>query len=179
MSTYIALLRGINVSGQKKILMADLKALFESQGFENVQTYIQSGNVVFECDKASTKEIARLIEAAIVKQYNYHVPTLVLTVKEIEISIERNPFIGQPHIDTKNLAITFLESIPYPENLEKLAKIDFPPDQFIVDDLKIYLNLPNGAGRTKLTNNLFENKLKVSATSRNWRTVNKLVEMTR
>lgn len=178
MSTFVAILRGINVSGQKKIRMADLKVLFESLGFENVQTYIQSGNIVFNTAvKKTKKEIANNIEAAINNQYGFHVPTLILTEEELTRAVKKNPFINQEGIDLAKLHLTFLDSAPVLANLQKLEGIDFSPDEFIIDGLNIYVHCPNGYGRTKLSNNFFESKLKVTATTRNWKTVNTLLAM--
>ena len=178
MSTYIALLRGINVSGQKKILMADLKTLFESLSFGKIQTYIQSGNVVFDYnEKDSNLDIALKISEAILNHYQFEVPVLVRTVPEMKLALENNPFVEEANVDPSRVAITFLATKPLPENLKKLDDIDFTPDKFIIKDTGIYLHCPKGFGVSKLSNNFFENKLKVRATSRNWRTINKLVEM--
>ena len=178
MSIFIAILRGINVSGQKKILMAELKVLFESLGFENVLTYIQSGNIAFSAPDTKTKvEIGNAIEAAISKQYGFHVPTLILTKVDLGKAVKKNPFIKQEGIDLTKLHLTFLGSSPTADNLQKLDDIDCSPDQFIIDSLNIYVHCPNGYGRTKLSNNFFESKLKVTATTRNLKTVNKLLEL--
>ena len=178
MSTFVSILRGINVSGQKKILMADLKVLFESLGFENVQSYIQSGNIVFNAPNTHKEEEIRMgIEAAISKQYGFHVPTLILTKIDLEKAVKKNPFINQRGIDLTKLHLTFLGASTTADHFKKLDGIDFSPDEFIIDGLNIYVYCPNGYGRTKLSNNFFESKLKVAATTRNWKTVNKLLDM--
>ena len=92
MSTYISLLRGINVSGQKKILMADLKSLYEELGFTNVQTYIQSGNVVFEYQASSSEKLEQMIFDKIKAHYGFEVPNLILTSNEIEEALKSNPY---------------------------------------------------------------------------------------
>ncbi len=178
MTKYISILRGINVSGKRKILMGDLKALYEKMGFENIQTYIQSGNVVFEnAKKINNKKLEVTIKKAIQDQYNFDVPVLVRSHKEIENTIQSNPFLKEKDIDLKTLHVTFLAESPKAENLDKLDEVDYPPDRFLLDGLNMYIHCPNGYGRTKLTNTFFEKKLKVSATTRNWKTVNKLLEM--
>jgi len=180
MSTYIALLRGINVSGQKKILMADLKALFESHGFKNVKTYIQSGNIIFDTFKDVEKiELAKAIENGIENEYNFKVPVIVKNANELQMVINNNPLLTEVELDAKKVAVAFLDQTPAPENLQQLKAIDFSPDRFIVDGKYIYLNCPEGFGRTKITNSFLERKLNVIATSRNWRTITKLVEMAR
>ena len=178
MPTFISLLRGINVSGQKKILMADLKVLYEKLGFNNVQTYIQSGNVVFDCaEDKSNLAIAEIIEHAIEQEYNFQVPVIVKQADDLISTINNNPFTEEVGADPSRVAVTFLESLPTVENLIKLEGVDYPPDRFIIDGLNIYLHCPISYGNSKLSNNFFESKLKVRATSRNWRTINKLVEM--
>jgi uncharacterized protein (DUF1697 family) len=178
MQTFISILRGINVSGQKKILMADLKELFEGLHFKNVTTYIQSGNVVFKSDaKISDIQLAEKIEKAISAKYNFEVPVIIRTKEELEKIISQNPFAKEKNIDLKKLHITFLSTTPAKEKAEQIKEVNFSPDQFIIKGKEIYLHIPNSYGETKLSNKFFENKLKVSATTRNWNTVNKLFEM--
>ena len=178
MSTYIALLRGINVSGHKKIIMADLKALFESHSFNNVQTYIQSGNIVFDYNhKGTNQDIALKISKAILNYYQFEVPVLVRTGSEMKSALENNPFVEEANADPSRVAITFLATKPNPENVKKLDGMDNAPDRFIIKDTGVYLHCPDGFGVSKLSTNFFESKLKVKATARNWKTVNKLVEM--
>jgi len=178
METFISILRGINVSGQKKILMADLKALYQSLNFEDVSTYIQSGNVVFKAPENSNgKELARKIEAAISGKYNFHVPIIIRTAAEMENILAVNPFLKDASIDPEKLHVTFLEEIPDQKNLESIKDFHSPPDQFVVISREVFLHCPDKYGETKLSNKFFENKLKVAATTRNWKTVNKLSEM--
>jgi uncharacterized protein (DUF1697 family) len=177
MKTFISILRGINVSGQRKIQMTDLKALYEALKFTNVITYIQSGNVIFKSKSASDQKLAKRIEDAIYERYNFNVPVIIRTVEEMEHAISVNPFLKQSKIDIEKLHITFLAEIPEQENVESIRNIDYSPDKFIILDKEVYLYCPNGYGITKLSNNFFEQKLKIKATTRNWRTVNKLFEM--
>lgn len=174
MTTYISILRGINVSGQKKILMTDLSELYKSLKFSNITTYIQSGNVIFKADKSlSDNEISAKIGKAIAKKYNFEVPVLVRTIKEMEKVISESPFKNESE---ERLYVTFLDVKPLDEYIDKLKTVNFPPDKFILKDKTIYLNCI-AYGNTKLNNNFFENKLKVTATTRNWKTVNKLLAM--
>ena len=178
MATFISILRGINVSGQKKILMADLKALYERLNLKNVQTYIQSGNVVFEyAQEDNNIAIAKIIENAIEKEYDFQVPVLVKQADDLKSTIKNNPFTKEAGTDASRVAVTFLESQPTSENLKKLEGVDYPPDRFVIDGLNIYIYCPKSYGNSKLSNNFFENKLKVRATTRNWKTINKLVEI--
>lgn len=174
MTTYISILRGINVSGQKKIIMADLKKIYESLGFKNVQTYIQSGNVVFEYKKESPKKIQQFIFDAIQKQYGFDVPNLILSSEEIETALNNNPFK-----DIEKMYFTFLAETPTKENIEKLYTYHFDEEYYELIDKVVYFHCPNGAGRAKMSNNFFEQKLKVMATSRNLKTTKKLLEMSK
>lgn len=179
MQTFISILRGINVGGQKKILMADLKALYENLKFKKVTTYIQSGNVVFKSDgKLSDLELAKKIETAIYKKYDFTVPVIIRNVEELEKVITINPFLKEKNINIEKLHVTFLSGIPNRSNLESLKKIDYSPDRFIIIDKEAFLYIPESYGETKLSNKFFENKLKVTATTRNWKTVKKLFEIT-
>ncbi|MCP5063536.1 MAG: DUF1697 domain-containing protein [Ignavibacteriae bacterium] len=176
MQTYIALLRGINVSGQKKIKMTDLKVYFETLNFENVRTYIQSGNVIFESTKTDATDLAIQIKTEILIQYGFDVPTLVLTSEYLKNILNNNP-LGKDK-NTDQIYFTILADKPSTENIEKIKKENYLPDEFSILDKVVYLYLSNGYGRTKLNNNFFENKLKVKATTRNWKTLNKILEIT-
>ncbi len=176
MKKYISLLRGINVSGQKIIKMTELKELYESLNFTNVTTYIQSGNVVFCSDEKDVKKIQKLIEQKIEEIYNFHVPTLVLIESKLKKIISSMPF-DLSKMDLSKLAVTFLDSAPDKTLIKNLDKFKSDGEEFILLGDVVYLYCPDGFGKTKLTNNLFENKLKVTATSRNWKTTIKLSEM--
>ncbi len=172
MPTYISILRGINVSGQKKIKMVDLKKLYENLGFKNVETYIQSGNVIFQSNEVDEKKLEQLIFDGIQKLYEFEVPNLVLTAIEIETALQNNPFK-----DIEMMYLTFLAEKPAKENIEKLYTYHFDEEYYKLIDKVVYFHCPNGAGRAKMINNFFENKLKVMATSRNLKTTKKLLEM--
>ncbi|SMO79924.1 DUF1697 domain-containing protein [Solitalea koreensis] len=175
METIISILRGINVSGHKKVPMAELKALYEDLNFKTVQTYIQSGNVVFKSEQSN--DLSMRIEQKIFEQFDFHVPVLTLTVSELQKVVEENPFLNQKDVDPDKLHVTFLTEQPKSDNLEKLKNINYEPDRFIISGKTVYLSCPEGYGNTKLNNTFFENKLKVTATTRNWKTVNKLYEI--
>jgi len=178
METFISVLRGINVSGQKKILMADLKELYAALNFKNITTYIQSGNVVFKTDsKLSNQDLAKEIEKAIQQKYSFAVPVIIRRADELAQVVGANPFLSDSTIDTEKLHVTFLAEIPQESNLEKLNTFNYPPDQFAVIGQEVYLHIPERYGNTKLSNSFFETKLKVSATTRNWKTVQQLNQM--
>jgi uncharacterized protein (DUF1697 family) len=177
MYTYISILRGINVSGQKKILMADLKTLYENLGFKNITTYIQSGNVIFEADKKTTHQLEQAISKAIENQYKFDVPVIVRTASDLRKLLTTNPFLKAKDINVDKLHVTFLSDPPSTDDLNVLNTFDYSPDRFKVIDQEVFLHCPESYGETKLSNKFFENKLKVKATTRNWKTVNALVEL--
>ena len=177
MQTYIALLRGINVSGQKKIKMADLREYLEELGFQDIQTYIQSGNIVFRSKKMTSNNLEILIKNKIQEKYGFEVPVIVITPDEIKHTANNNPFEKDNTKDPKKFCVVFLQEQPYQENIEKLKEYDYSPEEYVLSEKIIYYYAANGAGNAKMNNNFFENKLKVKASSRNWRTTNKLLEM--
>jgi len=178
MPTYISMLRGINVSGQKQIRMPDLKALYEGLSFYNAITYIQSGNVIFDhVPGTPVRELSGKIEDAIINKFGFHVPVILRTVDEMKAIIKANPYINDVEKFPEKHYITFLEERPEMTVLEKINPYEFLPDKFIIIEREIYLNCAAGYGTTKLSNTFFENKLKVRATTRNWNTVNKLMEL--
>lgn len=178
MQTFISILRGINVSGQKKILMADLKALYEDLKFKEVITYIQSGNVIFKSNvKLSDTELAKKIEQAIYQKCDFEVPVIIRNANEWGNIISTNPFLKEKNINVEKLHVTFLSEIPNKTSLKSIHQFDFSPDRFIILEKEIFLYIPERYGETKLSNKFFENKLKVTATTRNWKTVKKLFQM--
>jgi len=177
MKKFIALLRGINVSGQRLIKMSDLKILFEKVGFKGVETYLQSGNVIFTSKETSTEKLSLKISSAIKKQFGFDVKLIVVTLEEIEQVIKKNPFIKKKK-EAEKLYVVFLSEKPLIENMDKLNSIDYAPEEYIIDEKYIYLFVPNGYGKAKLNNNLFENKLKVFGTTRNLNTIKALFELT-
>ena len=177
MTKFIALLRGINVSGQKQIKMPDLKSLFEESGFQNIETYIQSGNVIFTSKEKLPEKLEQKISLAIKRKFGFDVQIIVLTPEEIEYVLNNNPFIKKKK-ESEKLYVTFLAKSPSDENINKLNAIDYSPEEYIIDGSYIYLFVPNGYGKAKLNNNLFENKLKVFGTTRNLKTIKALFELT-
>ena len=176
MNTYISILRGINVSGKKKIVMTDLKNMYEGLGFSAVLTYIQTGNVIFKSD-STPREIVNLIAQKIKEVYDFEVPIIIRTHKELKEVIKHDLFLKKREEDQSKLHITFLESSPHPDVVLSFDREKYLPDEFILHGKEIYLYTPNGYGRTKLNNNFFEKKLKITATTRNLKTVNKLIEL--
>ena len=174
---YISLLRGINVSGQNKIAMQELRQLYASLELGNIQTYVQSGNVIFTSEQADQALLAQIIEARIKQQFGYTVPVFIRDAQEFERMFAGNPFLHGRDEDPAWLHVTFLyETSP----VIKLLQIPSPNpdgDEFVAGQREIFLFCPNGYGRTKLSNSFFERKLKVAATTRNWKTVHALTNL--
>jgi uncharacterized protein (DUF1697 family) len=176
---YIAILRGINVGANRKVPMKDLKMLCTKLGLLNLQTYIQSGNVVFGlAQPESVSELECRLQKAFTETFGFDIPVLVRTLKEMEESIAKNPLLKEKDADIEKLHLTFLKENPAPELLEKIKPLQFLPDRFEIIGRDVFVYCENGYGRTKITNDFFEKKLKVQATTRNWKTVMKLHEMT-
>ncbi|MBW8332871.1 MAG: DUF1697 domain-containing protein [Prolixibacteraceae bacterium] len=178
MAKYISILRGINVGGNRKILMKELKVLFEKLSFLKVKTYIQSGNVVFESDlKLSNSDLEVKIQQAIAETFGFDVSVIVRTADEWAKSIGNNPFWKEKDADIDRLHFTCLKEVPSPELLEKIKLFQILPDRYEIIGKDVFIFCAAGYGTSKLTNPFFESKLKVQATTRNWKTVMKLHEM--
>lgn len=175
MNIYISILRGINVSGQKKIIMNDLKVLYEGLGLSNIITYIQSGNVVFVSPVDSITEIKCKIEKAIKDKYGFDVPVDVRTADAYKAIIENCPFEDiDVEKDGTKILVTFLSKAPSADKIAVAQNYASKSEAMVLNDTVLYLHCPDGYGRTKLSNAFLERKLGVSATTRNWKTILKL-----
>ncbi|MGC1420162.1 MAG: DUF1697 domain-containing protein [Acidimicrobiales bacterium] len=172
MPTYVALLRGVNVGGHHKVAMSELRSLFESMGFSDVQTLIQSGNVVFVSTRAP---VAQHLEAAIEDRFAVVSRVVLRTPADLEEVIENAP---ATMADVSRLHVAFFTDRPAPADVVHLDHERFLPEQFSVRDHDMYVHLPNGAARTKLLDYL-SRRLKVPMTMRNWNTVNRLAQLSR
>jgi uncharacterized protein (DUF1697 family) len=175
MPVYIALLRGVNV-GQNILKMDRLRALCADLGVKNARTYVQSGNIIFEA-KGSSAHWAQALERKLAGESRLAVSVIVRTTAEMARVLVANPFLKEKGIDPAKLHVTFLQTAPARAVLDALVEPKSGSDRFKCLGQEIYLHCPDGYGRTKLTNNWFEKMLAVRSTTRNWNTVNKLVEM--
>jgi uncharacterized protein (DUF1697 family) len=174
MNTYISLLRGINVSGQKKIKMAELKSLYESLHFESVTTYIQSGNVVFH-SCIDGEALKTSIETAIEQHFKFDVPVLILNKIQLNNAAQNLPFTALDiEQEGSKIILFFLSDSPSSDQTDVLEAYLTNSEQLVIGESVIYLYCPNGLGKSKLTNKLIETKLKLTSTARNIKTVNKL-----
>ena len=172
---YIAMLRGINVGRGKMVKMERLRASFAALGFGEVRTYVQSGNVVFQSERKS--ELTRTIEAKIQRDFGFTVPVLIKTSKELAQIVRDNPLLRVKGIDVSKLHVTFLSNAPPKTAAKVLEDLTTTGERFRILNREIYLYCPGGYGNSKLTNNTIEKKFSLVATTRNWRTVNALLEM--
>lgn len=157
--------------------MSDLKSLCEDLGFKNVQTYIQSGNLIFDSDDPILR-LQKMLEDAVRYKFGFDVSVIVRSSENLRISIDKNPFFtSNANID--KLHFTFLQSIPRKENIEITRTYNFEPDKFEIIDDNVFVYCDKNYHESKVTNNFFEKKLGVIATTRNWKTILKLVELSR
>ncbi len=172
MVTYIAFLRGINVSGQKKIKMANLQAMLKDMGFKEVLTYIQSGNIVFKTDKdIKISLLEKNVEQEILKIFGFNVAVLVKTKEAIEAILVNNPY---SQTEEKKRYFVLLKEAADKDLVASLMKETYENETFLITDTCIYLNCNQGYGKAKCNNNFFERKLKVTATTRNFKTMHKM-----
>lgn len=174
MTTYISILRGINVSGQKSIRMKNLMELYENLGFEKVRTYVQSGNVVFRTADLKPVELEVKISRHIAKEFGFEVPVMVMSREQLKKIIDDNPLSKDPGKDPAFLHVTFLASEPAEVKLDGIEPKKSAGEEIVISGKVIYLYCPNGYGKTKLSNSFLESILKVTATTRNWKTTQQL-----
>ncbi|MFO0694146.1 MAG: DUF1697 domain-containing protein [Polyangiales bacterium] len=165
---YVALLRGINVGGKNKLPMKELVALVAGLGATDVESYIQSGNVIFEASASVARDFAGKLEAAIEARFGFESPVVLRSASELAAVLENPPF-GEAPLETRHVG--FLAARPTEARVASLDPARSPGDSFVVRGSEIYLHLPNGVARSKLTNAYFDSKLGTTSTFRNWKTV--------
>lgn len=172
---YIVLLRGINVGGRNKLPMADLRELLRKNGYHNITTYIQSGNIILSSNN-NANTINNHIKDLLHKTFNYTIAVITLTVAEINACFTNNPFLDTEN-DGKFLHVTFLNNAPSKALIPLLNINTQANETYKIIDKFVYLYTPDGFAKTKFTNTQFEKKLNTEATTRNWKTVGKLVAL--
>lgn len=175
--TFIALLRGINVGGKNTVRMADLTSLLQSLHFTNIRSYLQSGNFIFDHDRAGPSAVSRAIEQAISRKFGLDVKVIVRSAEKLRSLISGNPLLNRPKIDEEKLHVTFLKDAPQKPDISYFVRVKDARELVYLKGREVFLYCPNGYGRSKLTNQAFEKKLGVTATTRNWNTACALAEM--
>jgi len=176
-NTHFALLRGINVGGRNKLLMKELVSIFNMAGCRNVQTYIQSGNVIFDAEPELAQEIPGIITESIHQGYGYNIPVVTRAASQLNQIVESNPFLRAGAAE-RELHVVFLADLPKSKEVAALNPDRSPPDEIRISGRELYLRCPNGLARTKFTNAYFDSTLSTTSTMRNWRTTLKLLELT-
>lgn len=177
MAVVIAMLRGVNLAGYQKLNMAALRTLCGELGLRDVQTYIQSGNVVFRQDTGDPEAMARRIEDGIHKNFGFRPDVVVRTTSELRKVIASNPFAGRPEVGPNRLLVVFMASAPARQAREQILAMPCEPEELHIKDRELYIYYPNGMARPKIPMARIEKLLQTSSTGRNWNTVNKLLAM--
>ncbi len=177
-STYIALLRGINVSGSNIIKMADLRDMMENLGFPESVTYIQSGNIVFRSETSDLNTLENRIVSGISARFSLSVPVLVLDSKQLTAILRNCPFPDDGISKPVGVYISFMSALPDDEGFPAIDGRTAPTERWKIIDRCLFLNCPAGYSKTGITNEFIEKNLKVVSTTRNIRTVRKLAAMT-
>ncbi|WP_269222838.1 MULTISPECIES: DUF1697 domain-containing protein [Flavobacterium] len=177
MTTHLALLRGINVSGHNMMKMDALKATLEAIGFKNVQTYIQSGNVFVDTEEENAAKVGFQIKQEIFKAFGHEVPIVVIGKSDLEKSLKNNPFLKEKDVDTKKLYVAFTSIALRSDSINDLKMSQVKPDEAHIDENRIFIKYAVGAGKTRFDQKYIEKKLNVTATIRNWNTVSQLFKI--
>ncbi|MAN27898.1 MULTISPECIES: DUF1697 domain-containing protein [Mesonia] len=169
---YVALLRGINVGGKRKLKMADLRESVLKIGFKEVATYIQSGNLFFTAEEKNSAVLEEKLAQHLLEEYSYEIPVIVRTSKEIEAAITQNPF---PDVeDFKQLHLIFLKEKPEEDLVKDFKELEFASEEFKIQGKHLFVNYIEGVRNSKLSTTLIEKKLSTKATARNWKTLLKI-----
>lgn len=179
MKTYIALLRGINVSGYKKVPMSELRELLDGLKLSRIKTYIQSGNVVFDAAEKDSSLLAESIAEKIAEQFGFDVAVLVIGLADFKKALEQNPFLQEPGMNPDLLYTTFLAAAPSAGQLAKLKEMEptLEPERLVIRGTTAYVYCSNGYGNTRIHNNFLEKNLKVTGTTRNLKTIQALIAL--
>ena len=177
MTTHLALLRGINVSGHNMIKMEALKSTLENIGFKNVQTYIQSGNVFVDSEEENQAKVGFQIKQEIFKVFGHEVPLVMVNKQDLEACFNNNPFLKAKDADTKKIYVAFVSIALQSSNINDLKMSQVKPDECHIDGNKIFIKYDVGAGKTRFDQKYIEKKLNVTATIRNWNTVTQLLKI--
>ena len=175
--TYVAMVRAINVSGHKIINMGELRDMCEKMGLQNVQTYIQSGNIVFQHLDTLNSILEKIIAEGIKRRFSFDVPVIVKEVSELRRVVKKNPYVSKG-IDKQNrIFVVFPANVPYGIKADNITQFKYDDDEFVIFEDVVYLYCPVSYGDSQLSNSFFEKKLKLVSTTRNWHTINELIKI--
>jgi uncharacterized protein (DUF1697 family) len=177
MAVIISMLRGVNLGPHNRLKMEELRALYESLGLQDAQSYVQSGNVIFRSDGKDLAALGRRIEGAIEKKFGFRPPVILRTTAELREAIAKNPFAKRQDIEPSKLLVTFLDRDPGKEVREQVLKIETAPEELRMEGREVYIYFPNGMARPKMKWAAVERVLKTQWTGRNWNSVQKILEM--
>ena len=177
MAVVISMLRGVNVGGHNRIKMDALRALYEPLGARDIQTYVQSGNVVFRTKRRNLELLSKKIEDRIERRFGFRPDLIIRTPSDLRKVVAGNPFAARREIDPSRLLVTFLAKDPGAEIRQKILEIKIGPEEMHSSGREIYVYFPNGVGHSKMPGGLIEKTLKTPGTARNWNTVRELLEM--
>jgi uncharacterized protein (DUF1697 family) len=177
MIVLISMLRGINVGGHNIIKMDALRELFASLKFANPQTYVQSGNVIFQSAEHDLEKVAGRIQKGIEKKFACRPEIIVRTADELRTVIKKNPFAKRTGIEPAKLLVSFLQAKPSKARREELIKQKFSPEELHLAEQELYIYFPNGIGQSKLPWSRLDKILGTSGTGRNWNSVSKMLKM--
>jgi len=175
--TVVSMLRGVNLGRHRRVKMDDLRTAYESLKLRDVQTYVQSGNVVFTTDERDAALLTKRLEKQIGRALGFHADVIARTVSEMRAVVARNPFGKRRGLEPSKLLVTFLAADPGEEAREKVRGIKTDPEELRIDGRELYVYFPEGIGRSKLPTSAIEKVLNTPATARNWNTVTKLLEI--
>ncbi|MES2486172.1 MAG: DUF1697 domain-containing protein [Bacteroidota bacterium] len=179
MPKYLALFRAVNVSGHNIIKMEHLRKLMEAEGYKNVATYIQSGNVVFETPETDKAKIKRDMEVLLYREYGHDVFNFILDEAELQKAVDNNPYtVPEPEPSgMKKYFVVFLSADATPQGNDQIKKFNRSDDEFKTIGNILYLKLSQSAADSKFNSSFIEGKLGVKSTTRNWNTTLNLLEM--
>jgi uncharacterized protein (DUF1697 family) len=177
MPAVIAMLRGVNLVSYQRIRMDALKSLCLSLGLRDVQTYIQSGNIVFRDRGEDSVTVAQRLEEKMEAEFGFRPAVIVRTASEMRKVIAKNPFAGRAAIDPSRLLVVFLNNAPTRPARDQLLALPCEPEELRISNRELYIYYPDGMARPKIPLVRIEKVLQCSSTGRNWNTVNKLMAM--
>lgn len=173
----VAMLRSVNLPSHQKVNMQALKTLCTSLGLRDVQTYVQSGNLVFRNQDEDPVALSRRLEEAMKASFGFRPVVIVRTAAELRKVIAKNPFAGRKEVQPNRLLVVFLNSAPTKQARDKLLAIPCEPEELHIHGREVYIYYPDGMARPKIPLIRLEKMLQCSSTGRNWNTVNKLLAM--